>query len=289
MQNSSPQPTTPRRQNRRVIGLAAVGGPRLRGLARADGVAAAAPPDPAAACDGPGWRVASASVDGAPAGFDAGDAGDAPTYGTTTAGTCAPPTSTMPPTSTPARSPPRPARPSSTSTRSGSTPPTTCGVDDHQVLHYSFVTHAGIDGIDFARELRLTMLRDAAASTRTMICLTPSGPRTRSARALPSSTPGMTADATGRDLSGDCAAIPSARTASCPPGSAGSPHRSAGPSSTPTVARSTCACGAPTDPGLRHQLGGPGLTRCRGSTRTAPRSLRRRGRRSRSTTRGSRG
>ena len=38
-------------------------------------MAAAAPPDPAAACDGPGWRVASASVDGAPAGFDAGDAG----------------------------------------------------------------------------------------------------------------------------------------------------------------------------------------------------------------------
>jgi hypothetical protein len=57
----------------------------------------------------------------------------------------------------------------------------------------------------------------------------------------------VTADAKDRDLPGDCAAIPSARKASCPPGSAGSPHRYTGPSSTPTVARSTCDCGAPTD------------------------------------------
>ena len=47
---------------------------------------------------------------------------------------------------------------------------------------------------------------------------------------------------------GGCAATPSARKAGCPPGIAGSPPRSTGPSSTRTAARSTCDCGAPTDP-----------------------------------------
>ena len=122
-------------------------------------MAAAAPPDPAAACDGPGWRVASASVDGAPAGFDAGDAGrtylwhDDGWHLRTTDVNNAPHlyTGTIS------------ASPGATSVdvhKIRLDPADHLWVDDHQVLHYSFVTHAGIDGIDLARELRLTMLRE---------------------------------------------------------------------------------------------------------------------------------
>ena len=103
----------------------------------------------------------------------------------------------------------------------------------------------------FARELRLTLMREHLGLDDDDDLLDPAGPRTPSARAPPSSTRGMTADATDPDLSGDCAATPSARKASCPPGTAGSPLRSTGPSSTRTVARSTCDCDAPTDPARR--------------------------------------
>lgn len=150
MQNSSPEPTTPRRKRRTVMGLAAAG-VVLVGAATLSltGVAAAAPTSPpTATCDGPGWQVAGASVDGPPAGFDAGDAGrtylwhDDGWHLRTTDVSSAPHLYT----GTIAASP-------------GATfvdvkkirldPADRLWVDDHQVLHYSFVTHSGIDGIDF--------------------------------------------------------------------------------------------------------------------------------------------
>lgn len=149
MQNSSPEPATPRRRHRRVIGLAAAGAVLACAASLAmTGMAAAAPANPSSACDGPGWRVAGASVDGAPAGFDAGDAGrtylwhdDGWHLRTTDANNAA-----HLYTGTISASP-------------GATfvdvhkirldPADHLWVDDHHVLHYSFVTHAGIDGIDF--------------------------------------------------------------------------------------------------------------------------------------------
>lgn len=147
MLNSSPTPAAPRRSGRTVIGLAAAGAV-LAGAATLamTGVAAAAPAT--AACDGQGWHVAGASVDGAPAGFDAGDAGrtylwhDDGWHLRTTDVSTAPHAYTGTITASP-----------------GATfidvqkvrldPADRLWVDDHQVLHYSFVTHAGIDGIDF--------------------------------------------------------------------------------------------------------------------------------------------
>jgi hypothetical protein len=146
MLNSSPTPAAPRRRRRTVLGLATASAV-LAGAATLamTGVAAAAP---AASCDGQGWHVAGASVDGAPAGFDAGDAGrtylwhDNGWHLRTTDVNNAPHVYT----GTIAASP-------------GATfvdvqkirldPADRLWVDDHQVLHYAFVTHAAIDGIDF--------------------------------------------------------------------------------------------------------------------------------------------
>ena len=110
------------------------------------GVAAASPGD--RACDGTGWQIAGASVDGAPARLDAGDAGrtyvwhdrdgwhlrttdihpDAHVYtGTITASTGA----------------------SFRDVHKVRLDPADRLRADHEVLHYSFVTHAGVDGIDF--------------------------------------------------------------------------------------------------------------------------------------------
>jgi hypothetical protein len=103
----------------------------------------------------------------------------------------------------------------------------------------------------FARELRLTLLREHLDLDEDDDLLDPPlGPRTPSARAPPSSTRGMTAAAADPDRPGDCAATPSVRAASCPPGIAGSPPRSTGRSSTRAVALSICDCGAPTKPAL---------------------------------------
>ncbi|HEY0814177.1 MAG TPA: hypothetical protein VGE11_12920 [Pseudonocardia sp.] len=149
MRNSSPAPTTPRRKHRHVIGLAAAGAVLAAAASLTlTGVAAAAPANPSGACDGPGWRVAGASIDGAPAGFDAGDAGrtylwhDDGWHLRTTDVSNAPHLYT-----------------GTISASRGATfvdvhkvrldPADHLWVDDHQVLHYSFVTHAGLDGIDF--------------------------------------------------------------------------------------------------------------------------------------------
>jgi hypothetical protein len=150
MQNSSPEPTTSPRKRSTVIGLAAAGVVLVATATLAmTGVAAASPATPtAAACDGPGWQVAGASVDGAPAGFDAGDAGrtylwhDDGWHLRTTDITSAAHLYTGTITASP-----------------GATfvdvqkvrldPADRLWVDDHQILHYAFVTHAAIDGIDF--------------------------------------------------------------------------------------------------------------------------------------------
>lgn len=109
------------------------------------GVAAAAP----GPCDGDGWHVAGASVDGAPAGFDAGDAGR--TYVWHDAGGWHLRTTDARPdahsyTGTIAASP---GAAFVGVTRVRVDPADALWVDDHKVLHYSFVTHAGIDGVDF--------------------------------------------------------------------------------------------------------------------------------------------
>ena len=81
----------------------------------------------------------------------------------------------------------------------------------------------------FARELRLTMMREHLASTRTMTA------RPRAGRGdCPKSAAELDAwhdsGRHGPRPAGSCAAIPSARKASFPPAIAGSPHRSTGPS-----------------------------------------------------------
>jgi hypothetical protein len=133
-------------------------------LSVAPGVAAAAPDD--GACDGAGWRIADASVDGAPARFDAGDAGrtyvwhdgggwhlrttdihpDAHLYtGTVTASAGA----------------------SFRDVHKVRLDPADRLWADRQVLHYSFVTHAGVDGIDFrVGGCRATDTRTVAFSLR---------------------------------------------------------------------------------------------------------------------------
>ncbi|MBV9921993.1 MAG: hypothetical protein JOY78_14225 [Pseudonocardia sp.] len=149
MYNSSPALTTSRRRHRRVIGLAAAGA-ALAGAASLalTGAAAAAPVTSTAVCDGPGWQVTSASIDGAPAGLDAGDLGrtylwhDEGWHLRTTDINNSPHHYT-----------------GTISASPGATfldvhkirldPADHLWVDDHQLLHYSFVTHAGIDGIDF--------------------------------------------------------------------------------------------------------------------------------------------
>ena len=132
------------------------------------GTANASPATPA--CDGPGWHVTGVSVDGAPA-FAAGDAGrtylwhDDGWHLRTTDVTSGPHLYT----GTIAASP-------------GATfvgvqkvrldPGDHLWVDDHQALHYSFVTHSGVDGIDFhvagctnpgPQTLAFTMRKDGAA------------------------------------------------------------------------------------------------------------------------------
>ena len=176
MLNSSPTPTAPRRTRRTAIGVAAAS-VVLAGAATLamTGVAAAAP---ANACDGPGWQVAGASVDGAPAGFDAGDAGrtylwhDNGWHLRTTDVTSAAHLYT----GTIAASP---GAQFVDVHKVRLDPADRLWVDDHQILHYSFVTHAAIDGIDFhvagctdANQQRLTFeLRKNGAGDPALIAL----------------------------------------------------------------------------------------------------------------------
>lgn len=141
------------------------------------GVAAAAPAT--GPCDGDGWHVAGASVDGAPAGFEAGAVGR--TYVWHDAGGWHLRTTDA-----------NPAAHAYTGTIAAATgasfvgvtkvrvdPADALWVDDHKVLHYSFVTHAGIDGIDFhvtgcadpARDTLVFALRKNGAADPALIDL----------------------------------------------------------------------------------------------------------------------
>jgi hypothetical protein len=134
-----------------MTALTAAGVFTVTGVASAAPAGAIAPNGPATAqrCDDGPWRGAGASVEGSPAGFDAGDAGrtyvwhdlDGWHLRTTDAH-------------------PDPHHYSGTITVSPGArlldvtkarfePDDHLWVDDHNTLHYSFTTHEGIDGINF--------------------------------------------------------------------------------------------------------------------------------------------
>jgi hypothetical protein len=146
MTTSSPDDTpSPARRRRAALAAAAVAA--VAATLTLTGVAAADPTTDGA-CDGSGWQVAGASVEGAPNAFDAGDAGrtylwhDHGWHLRTTDRDPAAHLYTGTITASPG------ARFVGV-TKVRFDPADRLWVDDHKVLHYAFVTHAGIDGIDF--------------------------------------------------------------------------------------------------------------------------------------------
>jgi hypothetical protein len=103
----------------------------------------------------------------------------------------------------------------------------------------------------FARELRLAMMREHLGLDEDEDLLDP----VQAADTVRKSAAELDAwhdnGRRGRRPAGFLRSHPSAKKESCPPGIAGSPHRCTGPSSTRTVARSGCDCGAPTDSPVR--------------------------------------